>query len=82
MKRTISGMIVGILLGVGGMAVAGGKHPNINKAEKATKNAVAALDAAQKANEFDLGGHAANAKKALDTAETEIAAALADADKK
>jgi len=48
------------------------RHPNLNAAQVAIGNAWNSLVAAQKANEFDLGGHAQKAKDALDTANHEI----------
>jgi hypothetical protein len=40
------------------------------------------IDAAQKANEFDLGGHAAKAKDLLAQAESELKQAMEEAKEK
>ncbi len=47
-------------------------HPNLTAADKAINNAWDKILAAQKANEFDMDGHAQKAKDALDTAVKEI----------
>ncbi|HEV7165441.1 MAG TPA: hypothetical protein VGO35_08650 [Gammaproteobacteria bacterium] len=72
MKKIILAVVIGAMLGAGAMAYAGGKHPNLNEAHNLVKKAIEKLDAAQKVNEFDLGGHAAKAKDLLDQAESEI----------
>ena len=50
-------------------------HPNLKRAHNKIKEAQASLVAAQKANEYDLGGHAAKAEALLAQAEGEIAQA-------
>ncbi len=50
-------------------------HPNLKKAHNKIKEAYVAIMAAQKANEYDLGGHAAKAEALLAQAEKEIAQA-------
>jgi len=55
-------------------------HPNLAAAQKYANQAADKLTAAQKANEYDLGGHAAKAKDLLDQAKTEIKAAVDAAD--
>ena len=52
-----------------------GGHPNLQAAHNHVKQAIMKIDAAQKANEFDMEGHAAKAKDLLDQAEKEIAQA-------
>ena len=52
--------------------VSGKHHPNLARAQKAIDNAYNSLDAAQKANEFDMDGHAAKAKDLLQQADAEI----------
>ncbi len=79
MKKIILAAVIGALLGAGAMAYAAGKHPNLNEAHNMVKKAIAKLDDAQKANEFDLGGHAQKAKDLLDQAESEIKQAKGDA---
>jgi len=65
-----------------GLALAEGKpkgHPNLAAAQKLTNMAVDKLAAAQRANEYDLGGHAAKAKQLLRQASEEIKLATAAA---
>ncbi len=59
----------------------GGKHPNIGAAHNHVKQAIEKLTAAQRANEYDLGGHATKAKELLAQADKEIAAAREAANK-
>jgi len=47
-------------------------HPNLEAARNALNTADAKIVAAQKANEFDLGGHAAKAKDAIALAKEEL----------
>ena len=72
MKKIILAVVLGAILGAGVMAYAGERHPNLNAAHNLVQKAMERLDAAQKANEFDLGGHAAKAKDLLTQAEGEI----------
>jgi len=51
------------------------KHPNLLAAQKLATQAFEKLEAAQKANEYDLGGHAQKAKDLLKQANDEIKAA-------
>jgi hypothetical protein len=48
------------------------KHPNLDAAQKLTADAVGKLDLAQKANEYDLDGHAQKAKELLQQVNDEI----------
>jgi len=48
------------------------RHPNIAAAQRFVDQAFAKITAAQRANEFDLGGHAAKAKDLLDQANREL----------
>jgi hypothetical protein len=50
----------------------GSGHPNLAAAQKLVAQAHDKLEAAQKANEYDLGGHAAKAKALLKQASEEI----------
>jgi hypothetical protein len=50
----------------------GQAHPNLAAAQKLTAQAYDKLEAAQKANEYDLGGHAEKAKALLKQAADEI----------
>jgi hypothetical protein len=47
-------------------------HPNMLAANKALTTAMTKITAAQKANEFDLDGHAAKAKDAIKLAQDEL----------
>ena len=60
----------GAVIAKGKGATAG--HPNLKAAHEHVKQAMAKISAAQKANEFDMQGHAAKAKELLEQAEGEI----------
>lgn len=51
------------------------RHPNLAAAQRLTTQAFAKIEAAQRANEFDLNGHAQKAKELLDQANRELKAA-------
>jgi len=51
------------------------KHPNLAAAQHLTAQAFEKIVAAQKANEYDLAGHAQKAKDLLDEANKELKAA-------
>lgn len=57
-------------------------HPNLAAADRLCTQAFAKLEAAQAANEYDLGGHAAKAKALIKQAQDEIKLATAAATKK
>lgn len=48
------------------------RHPNLSAAQNLTAQAYNRLEAAQRANEFDMGGHAARAKHLLNQAADEM----------
>ena len=48
------------------------RHPNIAAAQRLSTQAYEKIVAAQKANEFDLGGHAQKAKDLLEQANREL----------
>ena len=48
------------------------RHGNIARAQELSRQAYDAMTAAQQANEFDLGGHAARAKELLAQANQEM----------
>jgi hypothetical protein len=48
------------------------RHPNIAAAQRLSTQAYEKIVAAQKANEFDLGGHAQKAKDLLDQVNREL----------
>jgi hypothetical protein len=55
--------------------ISGKKHPNLAAAQRMCDNAYEKVSAAQSANEFDMGGHAAKAKELLEQASKELKAA-------
>ena len=58
-------------MGNPGGAVSGKRHPNLAAAQRLCDQAFAKIQAAQSANEFDMGGHAAKAKDLLEQASRE-----------
>ena len=79
-----------LTFGIGGTALArpgvdtsARRHPNINAAQKLCAQAYDKITAAQKANEYDMDGHAAKAKELLEqvNAELKLAAEAANANK-
>jgi hypothetical protein len=58
------------------------RHPNIAKAQRLSGQAFDAISAAQTANEFDMGGHAAKAKDLLSQANSELKLAAEAANEK
>jgi hypothetical protein len=88
MQSLKRGLLVALLIAPLGLAFAqkksGGKiaHPNIVAADKLCTQAITKLTAAQKANEYDLGGHAAKAKELITQAQAEIKLANEAADEK
>lgn len=57
-------------------------HPNLMAADRLCAQAFTKLEAAQVANEYDLGGHAKKAKELIKQAQAEIKLATAAAEKK
>ena len=51
------------------------RHPNLAAAQRLVSEAYGKIAAAQSANEFDLGGHAARAKELLDQVNRKLKAA-------
>ena len=56
-------------------------HPNIIAAREDAQHAIEKLKAAQVANEYDMGGHAAKAEQLLKQAEAEMKLAAEAANK-
>jgi hypothetical protein len=91
-KTRILGGVLGCMLVIGGVAVAqkpksnisGARHPNLNAAQQLSRQAWDKIVAAQKANEWDMQGHAQKAKELLDQVNNELklAAEAANANKK
>lgn len=72
MKTLISAGVLGVSLTFASVAAAkpatniGGKHPNLAAAQRLVEQAYEKITAAQKANEYQLGGNAAKAKDLLE----------------
>jgi len=56
-------------------------HPNIAAAQRLSRQAYNKIVAAQKANEYDMGGHAQKAKELLDQVNEELKLAAEGANK-
>ena len=79
-KNPVAASLVGALLLAGGVAIAqrpvgnvsGGRHPNLAAAQRLSEQAWQRIVDAQKANEWDLDGHAQKAKNLLDEVNREL----------
>jgi hypothetical protein len=79
-KTRVAAIVLGSLLLVGGAAVAqrprrnisGILHPNLAAAQRFSQQAWEKIDEAQRANEWDLQGHAQKAKNLLDEVNIEL----------
>lgn len=87
-KTSILSIVLGVLLLVGGIALAqpaknvsGGRHPNIAAAQRLSSQAYQRILDAQKANEWDMQGHAQKAKNLLEEVNNELRAAATAANK-
>ncbi len=83
-RRVVLGSVAALGLVIGGITIAQGppernvnaaRHPNLAAAQRLTTQAFNRIVAAQQANEWDMGGHAAKAKDLLDQANRELKAA-------
>jgi F0F1-type ATP synthase membrane subunit b/b' len=89
MKKCIVSSLATIALLCGSVAMAqkpvenvsAKRHPNIAAAQRLTQNAFEKISAAQAANEFDMGGHAAKARDLLDQANQQLKLAAEAANK-
>ena len=89
MTRTrLLSALLGSVLVVGGVALAQPKeniskarHPNLAAAQRFSEQAYEKIVAAQQANEWDLGGHAAKAKNLLDEVNRELKQAAEQSNK-
>ena len=79
MKGVISSMVLAAALLVSGVANAqnpaenvGKRHPNLEAAQHLIEQAFQKISDAQRANEWDKGGHAQKAKELLDEASKQI----------
>ena len=87
-KSVIGAVLFAALIG-GGIAVAqkpaenvsGKKHPNLAAAQRLSQQAFEKISAAQEANEWDMGGHAAKAKEMLEQVNKELKMAAEAANK-
>jgi hypothetical protein len=90
MKKYVALTVVGVLLAIAvtlnaqkpEQNVSGERHPNLAAAQRLSRQAYERLIEAQKANEWDMGGHAAKAKELLEQANAEIKLAAEAANKK
>jgi hypothetical protein len=79
-KTRIFAVVFGCLLAVGGVAVADkpvrnvspGRHPNLAAAQRLSQQAYERIIDAQRANEWDMQGHAQHAKELLQQANNEL----------
>jgi hypothetical protein len=89
MKLRLLAVPLGCLFLIGGAAIAqapkqnisAAKHPNLAAAQRLSLQAFEKISAAQKANEFDMNGHAAKAKDLLDQVNNELRQAATAANK-
>ena len=76
LRNLIIGILAIALLSVGGMVfaqqVSGERHPNLAAAQDFIQQAIGKITEAQKANKYDMKGHAARAKQLLEEAYHEI----------
>jgi hypothetical protein len=82
MKKLMTALVLGLALTTASAAPVkniGKKHPNLAAAQKLLDQAFNKVTAAQKANEYDLGGHAAKAKDLIEQASAELKAAAVTA---
>jgi hypothetical protein len=79
-KTRVLAALAGLLLLIAGVAVAqrpqrnvsGARHPNIAAAQRLSQQAWQRVLDAQKANEWDMDGHAQKAKNLLDDVNREL----------
>ncbi len=90
MKRTgVVTAVLGTLVIAGGLAsaqpkrnVSGARHPNLAAAQRLSEQAWNRIMEAQRANEWDMQGHAQKAKELLDQANRELKMAAEAANRK
>jgi hypothetical protein len=78
-RTRLFALVFGSALLIGAVAIAqppernvGGRHPNLAAAQRLSMQAWEKINAAQQANEWDLGGHAQKAKELLDQVNREL----------
>ena len=74
-------LLVGSALAAPPVEDIGKRHPNLAAAQRLSRDAWERITAAQKANEWDMDGHAAKAKELLDKVNEELKMAAEDANK-
>ncbi len=87
MKRTVVSAIAVVLLLIGGVLyaqkpvrnVSPRRHPNIAAAQRLSQQAYQKILAAQRANEWDMEGHAQKAKELLEQVNNELKQAAMEA---
>lgn len=68
-----------VMFGAGFVVAQGHHHPNLEEAQRLINQAYERVSAAQGANEWDMGGHAAKAKELLAGAKEQIRMAAEEA---
>jgi len=89
MSKSLIKLLLGAVLLCGGIIIAQQPvqnvnphhHPNLAAAQRLSEQAYNKITAAQQANEFDLGGHAAKAKELLEQANQQLKLAAEAANK-
>ena len=72
-SKFVLGSVLYLASFAGGVLVAQGpRHPNLRAAQDLINQALDRITAAQRANEWDMGGHAARAKELLGQAKEQI----------
>ena len=72
-SKFLSSSVLALVCFAGGVLVAqGARHPNLRAAQDLINQAYERITAAQAANEWDMGGHAARAKQLLGQAKEQI----------
>jgi len=89
MKKVLLGALLGALLMLGGVSLAqkpemdiGHRHPNLAAAQSLARQAWDKIVEAQKANEWDMNGHAQKAKELLVQVNEELKLAAETANRK
>ena len=80
-KLAVTATLTALLLISTASADRGHRHPNLARAQHDVDAAIVSVTAAQRANEFDLGGHASKAKALLEEAKAELHEAAQAADR-
>jgi len=71
-SKFLLGSILCVASFAGGVLAQGPRHPNLMAAQDLINQAFDRISAAQQANEWDMGGHAARAKALLAQAKEQI----------